>query len=66
VGDAVISEKHANFFINEGNATAEDVRVLIAEAWHAVREQFGVELELEVELVGDWQFDDEEADEESS
>lgn len=66
VGDAVISEKHANFFINEGNATAEDVRVLIAEAWHAVREQFGVELELEVELVGDWQFDEEEADEESS
>ncbi|MFW5940801.1 MAG: UDP-N-acetylmuramate dehydrogenase [Chloroflexota bacterium] len=60
IGDASISEKHANFFINEGNATAEDVRALIAEAWHAVREQFGVELELEVELVGDWQFEDED------
>ena len=59
-GDAIISEKHANFFVNEGSATAEDVRALIAEAWHVVREQFGVELELEVELVGDWQFDEEE------
>lgn len=59
-GEAAISEKHANFFINEGEATAEDVRALIAEAWHAVREQFGVELELEVELVGDWQFEDDE------
>ena len=57
-GGAHISEKHANFFINEGDATAEDVRTLIAEAWNTVREQFGVELELEVELVGDWRFDE--------
>ena len=57
-GDAYISEKHANFFVNEGEATAEDVRALIAEAWNTVREQFGVELELEVELVGDWQFEE--------
>lgn len=59
-GDAVISEKHANFFVNEGDATAEDVRGLIAEAWNTVREQFGVELELEVELVGDWRFEEDE------
>ena len=59
-GDASISEKHANFFVNEGNATAEDVRSLIAEAWNTVREQFGVELELEVELVGDWRFEEDE------
>lgn len=58
VGGAQISEKHANFFINTGEGTAEDVRALIAEAWHTVRELFGVELELEVELVGDWQFDE--------
>ena len=57
VGDALISEKHANFFINEGEATAEDVRSLIAEAWNSVREQFGIEMELEVELVGDWSFE---------
>lgn len=57
VGDAQISEKHANFFINGGEATAEDIRALIAEAWNAVREQFGIEMELEVELVGDWSFE---------
>ncbi len=57
-GGARISEKHANFFVNENDATAEEVRGLIAEAWHAVREQFGVELELEVELIGDWRFDE--------
>ena len=59
-GDASISEKHANFFVNEGEATAEDVRALIAEAWNTVREKFGVELELEVELIGDWQFEEDE------
>ena len=53
-GNAQISDKHANFFVNNGNATAEDVRSLIAEAWHIVREKFGVEMELEVELVGNW------------
>ena len=61
LGGAHISEKHANFFVNDEDATAEHVRGLIAEAWNTVREQFGVELELEVELLGDWQFDDEES-----
>ncbi|MFZ0545404.1 MAG: UDP-N-acetylmuramate dehydrogenase [Candidatus Promineifilaceae bacterium] len=59
-GGAMISEKHANFFVNDQEATAEDIRSLIAEAWNTVREQFGVELDLEVELVGEWQFDGEE------
>lgn len=56
VGGVQISEKHANFFVNDDNASAENVRALIAEAWNAVREQFGVEMELEAELVGDWDF----------
>jgi UDP-N-acetylmuramate dehydrogenase len=56
IGGVGISEKHANFFINDGTATAEDIRGLIAEAWNSVREQFGIEMELEVELVGDWEF----------
>lgn len=56
VGNVAISEKHANFFVSDGDATAEDIRSLIAEAWHRVREQFGVEMELEVELVGEWEF----------
>jgi UDP-N-acetylmuramate dehydrogenase len=59
VGGAQISAKHANFFLNDESASAEDVRGLIAEAWNTVREQFGVEMELEVELVGEWQFEEE-------
>lgn len=58
VGGASISEKHANFFVSDGSATAEDVRLLIAEAWNRVRDQFGVEMELEVELVGNWKFEE--------
>lgn len=57
VGGARISEKHANFFVNDGDASAEDIRSLIAEAWHTVRNQFDVALELEVELVGEWRFE---------
>jgi len=57
IGDAVISDKHANFFVNDGQATAEDIRALVAEAWNSVRDQFGIEMELEVELVGDWAFE---------
>lgn len=57
VGHVEISEKHANFFVSDGEASAEDIRALIAEAWNAVREQFGVEMELEVELVGEWAFE---------
>ncbi|MFN2187257.1 MAG: UDP-N-acetylmuramate dehydrogenase [Candidatus Promineifilaceae bacterium] len=61
IGGAHISEKHANFFVNDQGATAEDIRALVAEAWNVVREQFGVELELEVELLGDWDFEQYEA-----
>lgn len=57
VGGATISDKHANFFVNEEEATAEEIRALFAEAWNTVLEQFGVEMDLEVELVGEWQFE---------
>jgi UDP-N-acetylmuramate dehydrogenase len=53
-GKAEISSKHANFFVNLGGATAADVWILIARARRVVEEKFGVRLELEVELVGDW------------
>jgi UDP-N-acetylmuramate dehydrogenase len=53
-GDAAISDKHCNFFVNEGNAAAADVAWLIAEAQRRVKEQFGIELEREVEFVGAW------------
>ncbi len=53
-GSAMISEKHANFFINEGGANAADVRKLIAKAEAEVLRIHGIELELEIEFIGDW------------
>ena len=52
IGDAEISTVHANFFVNHGQATASDVKALIDLAQRSVREKFGVELELEIELLG--------------
>ena len=52
IGGAQISELHGNFFMNTGSATAADVLALIEHARAEVRRQFGVELELEIELVG--------------
>jgi len=54
IGGVEISSVHANFFTNHGGASAEDVRQLMSRAWHVVKERFGVELEPEVELIGDW------------
>ncbi len=56
-GGAEISTKHANFFVNLGGASAEDIRWLIAHARCTVRERFGVWLEPEVRLLGDWPQD---------
>jgi UDP-N-acetylmuramate dehydrogenase len=53
-GGAEISSLHANFIVNRGEATATDVTALIALARKAVQLQFGVALELEIELVGEW------------
>ncbi len=53
-GKAQISQRHANFFVNLGGASAADVVALIVEARNSVHEQFGIDLELEVELRGDW------------
>jgi UDP-N-acetylmuramate dehydrogenase len=54
VGGAEISRLHANFFINHGTATARDIWQLIQLAREAVLREFGVTLELEIELVGEW------------
>lgn len=54
IGGAQISQKHANFFLNVADATAGDVKALADLARQTVQAQFGVELELEIELVGDW------------
>jgi UDP-N-acetylmuramate dehydrogenase len=55
VGGARVSEKHANFIINTGEATADDVMALIRRIQETVYAQFAVRLELEIECVGDWQ-----------
>lgn len=54
VGGAEISRLHGNFFINTGKATATDVYELIQLAQRAVFEQFGFQLTLEIEIIGDW------------
>lgn len=51
VGGAQVSEKHAGFVINKGNATAKDVKALAELVIRAVREKYGVTLEREVEYV---------------
>ena len=51
IGGAEVSPMHANYFVNTGDATAADVRGLIALARRRVRERFGAELETEVKIV---------------
>ncbi|MBI2323537.1 MAG: UDP-N-acetylmuramate dehydrogenase [Chloroflexi bacterium] len=54
VGGAVVSEKHANFIVNTGDATATDVRELMRLCQRTVKTRFGVDLVPEVEVVGEW------------
>ncbi len=54
IGQAQISPVHANFFVNLGDCRAADVFALIHLAHGAVKDQFGVDLELEIELAGEW------------
>ena len=53
VGDAKISEKHSNFFINNGNAKASDIEQLINKVKKEVQLKTGVNLELEIKIIGD-------------
>lgn len=53
VGGAQVSEKHAGFIINTGNATAADILGLIRLVQAEVREKYGVELETEVRIIGE-------------
>ena len=54
VGGAAVSEKHSGFVVNKGNAKAEDVISLIRYIQKTVKEKFGVELETEVKMVGEF------------
>ncbi len=51
VGQAQISERHANFIINRSNASARDVLTLVHLAQHKVKEEYGIQLELELKVI---------------
>ena len=53
VGDAKISEKHCNFFVNNGKAKASDIEKLIYKVKKEVQSQTGVSLDLEIKIIGD-------------
>lgn len=52
IGDAIVSEKHCNFLINQGNATAADLENLGEEVRRRVKEKSGITLEWEVKRIG--------------
>jgi UDP-N-acetylmuramate dehydrogenase len=54
IGNAEISMVHANFIVNHGSSCASDVKELIEIAQQEVASKSGIELELEIELVGEW------------
>ncbi len=56
IGGARFAEKHANFIENTGSATTADVIAVMAEGRRRVKERFGVELEAEVQTLGDVRF----------
>ncbi len=53
IGGAAVSLKHANWILNEGDATAADIEAVIREVQARVRDRFGVELRTEVRIVGE-------------
>lgn len=54
IGGASISAKHANFIVNDGGASAADIEALIELAQNTVRQRFGVHLEREVRVIGEY------------
>src|SRR5438045_2877713 len=53
VGNARVSEVHGNFIVNDGNATATEVLALIAKIQETARAKRGIDLETEVQIVGE-------------
>ena len=53
VGDAVISQKHCNFFVNNGKAKSADIENLINKVRKTVQAKTGVNLELEIKIIGE-------------
>jgi UDP-N-acetylmuramate dehydrogenase len=57
IGGAVVSPTHGNFIVNQGTATAREIRALIDRCREGVRERFGVSLREEIVYVGDFDVD---------
>jgi UDP-N-acetylmuramate dehydrogenase len=57
VGGVEISNVHGNFFLNRGDGTASDIAELIDMTQKAVKDNFSIELELEIQYIGDWSKD---------
>lgn len=53
IGDAAVSDMHAGFIVNKGNATAEDVLKLIKYVQETIYEKMGKKIELEIEILGE-------------
>ena len=53
IGDAYISEKHCNFFVNKGEARSEDLEKLIQQVKKKVFDKTGIDLELELQIIGE-------------
>lgn len=53
IGGACVSEKHANFIINTGTATATDIENLINKVAETVKQQHGIELQREAHIIGE-------------
>jgi UDP-N-acetylenolpyruvoylglucosamine reductase len=53
IGGAVVSQEHGNFIVNDGGATARDMLELIAILKARVKDERGVDLETEVEIIGE-------------
>ena len=53
VGDAQISQKHCNFFVNNGNAKSKDLEELIYQVKKKVLDKTGINLELELQIIGE-------------
>lgn len=54
MGGAQVSEKHANFIVNLGTATALDIELLIRHMQETVMDKFGIALQQEVRVIGEY------------
>ena len=52
-GDAKISDKHCNFFVNNGSARSADIEKLIYKVKQSVEKKTGINLELEIKIIGE-------------